>query len=74
LLLQKCTITRAINRGKNNDGLSVINCGAMIPPKSGGQKDPEETLQTAVSAPLLISFLCENKKNCADKKIRLRMT
>ncbi len=32
--------TRAINRGKNNDGLSVINCGAMIPPKSGGRKGP----------------------------------
>jgi hypothetical protein len=37
----ECTTTRAINRGKNNDGLSVINCGAMIPPKSGGQKDPK---------------------------------
>ncbi len=30
-----------IIEGKTNDGLSVINCGAMIPPKLGGLKDPE---------------------------------
>ncbi len=42
--------------------------GGLLPALSSLASQQEETLQTAVSAPLLISFLCENKKTVLTKK------
>jgi hypothetical protein len=42
-LLELLIFLKYLYWGKNNDGLSVINCGAIIPPKLSRPKGPGPT-------------------------------